>query len=295
MPRTIRDAGFIFGEPGAHRLILLTARDSGGRDELRERFRRATDEFLSQSGVIGMTLDADGPLPPGIAAHLAENPPPGLPAVMLLAARGWGGRSYHAAYAPEHGPALLAGRIEAAVRSAVVSPVRTELLRILPERSCAVVLLTGLDPAENERVRKIVAAVAGEVSDPPVTIFLSRDDAEWAFRLTSGLWHGADDPRPYLAVFFGRGRRLGPVLGGVDLPITAGSLAELIALLDRDAASLPDPAYAFGPHVPLEWDVKASTRAVLRLGFDPDVFAQSMSWADVFGGEAEKSFEAIRP
>jgi len=83
-----------------------------------------------------------------------------------------------------------------------------------------------------------------------------------------------------VAILWGVGRRLGPILSGDKL--TATNLAACFKLLGENCTCTADPRSFLGPCVPLAW-TKAQRQEVRdRLGFDPEAPEARNSLAGVW-------------
>lgn len=166
------------------------------------------------------------------------------------------------------------------VQVAAASPRREELLGEALQAYAVLVLVKGKDPAENERVRRIVESASATiqrlmpsmpkpVDTPPrlVSIPLEQQAAE-----TVLIWGLGFDPapagEPRLAIVYGRGRRLGSTLEGPTITRTA--LQERLALIGQDCECDLDRAWLKGPILPGRWTRDLQQTASKLLGFDPE-------------------------
>jgi len=192
------------------------------------------------------------------------------------------------------------------LRSAIESPRRDELLQYLLRGHSIVLVVEGTDRANNqragswaqdaiERVRDAMPAMAKPIALPPRMIRLSPQEAQheqvllWS--LGVGLVHKdpraqeGKGPRPgkflkqppgyerveasvaQIALLFGRGRKLGPVL---RIPGSRQQdLWRSLGVVGEDCECGLDRSWMRGPMIPHAWSTTDEAEAVAALGFDP--------------------------
>ncbi|MBI2927563.1 MAG: hypothetical protein HYY24_17850 [Verrucomicrobia bacterium] len=157
---------------------------------------------------------------------------------------------------------------------------RDELLRQLPAAYAVVVLVESKDAAANERARLAIRSAIAEITQqmpqmpkpvkvPPQMLALRPDEvaaeATWLWGL--GLEIDAAQ-EPQVAVLYGRGRRIGPNLGGPQ--ISAARLREILAVIGQDCECDLDRSWMQGPVIPARWDGDMRETVLKSLGFDPE-------------------------
>lgn len=160
----------------------------------------------------------------------------------------------------------------------VISPERKEILSLAIETYCAVLLVQGENAAENKRVRKVVdeaiqklSGIMGQlpksIENPPSVIVIPPEtfSQERILLWSLGLDDDADQV-PYVAVIYGRGRRIGDLLEGDE--ITANRIFNILSIIGGSCECGIDREWLLGTMMPLRWDEKAQAAAAKDLGFD---------------------------
>jgi hypothetical protein len=165
-------------------------------------------------------------------------------------------------------------------QNAISSPLREEILDRIVRAYCIVLLIEGKDEAENNRahevavhtrrkIEKIMGQLPKRIEDPPLIIVIPLKKIPEERIL---LWSlGLDEERfgiPHIAVLYGRGRRIGPLLTGDK--ITGDRLYALLSLIGLSCDCGLDKKWMMGPLLPLRWDKKIQSDVVKFLGFDAE-------------------------
>ena len=278
---TVRDSGFVNTGRDPWRLMLYTR--SPEEKEILAAVQLEDGPALAGVEVRVKNLDRDGKGPAFELPALASIER--FPAAVLVAPDGrplvlpW----------PE-GEAPLMDRTRTLLRSVVSSPVRDRVLDGLVDPFCVILLAEGEDAAANRTVReeagKAIARIAPllplmdkPLEKAPIIVPLTRKDrdGEAVLRHALGLDGGSktdgepthDDAKaPRVAVIFGRGRRIGPLLAGGEITETA--LFNILRVVGTDCECDLHPAWFNGPAVPLAWDAERLAYATEILGFDPE-------------------------
>ncbi len=292
-PYSIRDAGFIVRDPKPFRLEVLMRPGEGllsedGRKQLAQAFETAKEKYLSHSniqvevrdfGTEEQVSEADeaavGSL--GLAARLVS------PAGQKLTLR--------------VGPQSSAqGIADGIVRQAVDSPLRTQILHKIVADWCAIVVVEGDDTEESASAVVIVAKAAGDIvgfkpemgdkiTKPPLVVKVRWDDPREQVLLW-GLGLQEVDPKgAKVAILFGAGRRLGPVLWGGA--ITELNIKNALRLLGRNCTCTSEPSQILGPTMPRIWDRDRQAEVREVLGFDPNSPAVVSALAGVWTNYSE--------
>ena len=139
-------------------------------------------------------------------------------------------------------------------------------------------LVSGGDDARDDAARTAVEAaleqlrgvwdrMPKDVGRPPKLLQVGEPATERVLLWSLGI-EAERDGSPAVAVLFGRGRRIGPVLEGPAITETA-----LFGILNAAGQSCEcelDRSWMRGPRIPLRWDDDLKARAVAFLGFDPE-------------------------
>ncbi len=298
-PYSIRDAGFIVRDPSPYDLYICVDDRTPGRESVDEWLAVAAHEWLSDSNVDARAVNLDQNPDHEAASALASLKIRKLPAAVLVSP------DSDALQMP--GPAtdgVSEGELRAIAAAAVSSPKRDELKTHLVDDWCVLVFAEGSDPRANQRARSAVEAAGKEIVGKPTelgpaietephVLTVSVDDPGEQVLLGSLDLAAGDPADPRLAVVFGVGRRLGPVLRGAE--IAERPVLGYLETLGRSCTCTSDPSELLGPSVPLAWD--GDTRAHVReaLGFDPEKPEVRMVLAGVWESVAAPDSGAGEP
>jgi len=164
------------------------------------------------------------------------------------------------------------------VSSLVDSPLRADLIDQLLNCHSVILIVEGQDDGLNQRARTIAKETIEAVQEssamwpkpidrPAELLVLMAKDRE---KEKISLWSWAMDSSggdTHIAILFGRGRRLGPLLT-VD-EAADGKLHQLLTVVSMDCECEYDIAPLFGAMMPHRWTESQETTAVGLLGFDP--------------------------
>lgn len=253
----VRDVGFVDLEPTRHRLVVTPGKATP---------KEVVDTLRHTAGAV--LLDSN------VSAEFAE-PVEAELAIQLISPDG---RSLPLKWEP--GETALADAAWAALETAVSSPTREMLLETMPSAYAVALLAEGTDAAMNavaraatERAIKqiihLMPDLPKQVAAPPKLVVLTRQEAA---RERVLLWSMGVDVEeaadPSLVILYGRGRRVGPVLGGAL--ITQTEVYRSLAVLGQDCECELDRAWMRGPLMPSRWDAELQSAVLKHLGFDAE-------------------------
>ena len=170
--------------------------------------------------------------------------------------------------------------VPSSFHNVVSSRIREEILDHLIKAYCVVLLIEGKDEAENTRaydvvssttrkIAKIMGQLPKRVEKPPHIIVMPQERIPEESVLTWSLgFDGNLANTPHIAVIYGRGRRLGPLLTGER--ITGDRLYRILSLIGLSCDCGLDKRWMMGPLIPLRWDEKIQSDVVKYLGFDAE-------------------------
>lgn len=200
----------------------------------------------------------------------------------------------------------------------VSSPIREKISVDIVKAYSVVLLIEGRDASKNKsaqtavsqaikRIGKIMDLMPKPVDEAPQLIVIppSVASTEKILLWSLGLLDGQTD-EPVVAILYGRGRRLGPLIKGEQ--ITENSIFNLLSIVGADCECGLDRSWMIGSMIPLRWGSKLQDEVVKRLGFDaenPMVKAemkqilsmgdyagmQDQASADIFEGYSEDVLE----
>ncbi len=181
--------------------------------------------------------------------------------------------------------AALAKAVPAALESLLASPLRRQILEKSADTYGVVLLMEGPEPKANAAARETISTAIRNINEqleylptptsgkpidkPPELMVLDQKSLTreqvllWTLRLKP-----EDVNQPRVAVFYGRGRWIGPLFEGENL--TAGNLTQLLSVIGGDCECGLDYRWVQGTMLPLRWDEGLQQKAVASLGFDPE-------------------------
>ena len=158
---------------------------------------------------------------------------------------------------------------------------RNSVISKVYEHYCVILITEGKSAEENQRIRdlanRVVKSISGqmdklekEIREPPVVEIISIKDfnSEKAFLWSMGITEIAETPQ--VAILYGRGRMIGPVLRDERL----------------DERSLK---WMQGTMVPQKWDEDLQKRFANQLGFEPERPASRLEMSQILakGGKGQ--------
>jgi hypothetical protein len=174
----------------------------------------------------------------------------------------------------------LAQAIPAALGSVLDSPLRRQILEKCADAYGVVLLIEGPEPQANVAAREAISTAISQIGEqleflpkpikkPPELVVLDQKSLAreqmllWTLRLKP-----QDVNQPRAAVFYGRGRWLGPLFDAATL--TAGNLTQLLSVIGGDCECGLDHRWLQGTMLPARWDEALQQKVVQSLGFDPE-------------------------
>jgi hypothetical protein len=301
----VREVGFIDTGIEPYRLIVYLPENisASGVSDLKEAMAPALADTNIRFEPVTIGGDANLPALEFVRAQGISR----FPAVVLVSPDG---QSMPVAL-PEKA-ASLAEAVSTAVQSIVDSPTRREILEKCADSYGVALLVEGPEPQANTMARQAISAALSQVgeqlgslpkpiSKPPELVVLDRKSLarERMLLWTLGL-KAQDVNQPHAAVFYGRGRWLGPVFkGGI---LSEDNLTQLLSIIGADCECSLDHRWLQGTMLPARWDETLQQKVVQSVGFDPEnpmtkaemvsIVRRSMGGADsppATGGAGESS------
>ncbi|MFC1715304.1 hypothetical protein ACFL6S_16665 [Candidatus Poribacteria bacterium] len=282
---TVRDVGFADVGSAPYRLYYYVRNDTS--EELTSTFRQISYVALMDSNVEAAIINVDQREDNlGTEANAAYDQAmkyadfwniQSFPAAVLTSPTG---RSLVLPISVSDEP--FRETIWSVLEGVVISPGRNEILSAAISTYCVIVLVQGNNATENERARKAVDDAVQELSKimsqmpdsiekPPEVMVMppksfSRERVLlWGLGVSEGVRQGSHI-KPYVAVIYGRGRRIGPLLKGEE--ITAKEIFNILSIIGESCECGIDKRWLMGMMIPLRWGAKAQSEAVENLGFD---------------------------
>ncbi len=263
---TVRDVGFVDLGDEPYRLYAFLAPGDAA-----DSFRQLGTGLLLDSNIQLEVVDPADDSHPAIAQRTLADAGSTKQAVLVAA----DGRAIPIALGNGE-----AGGTPAALDAICESPLRRELRDLVIDHFCVVVLAEGKDREANlsaetavqtafDELAKVFDRMPKDVGELPSTLTIPHSDRARESLLLFGLGFDTEQTEsPTIAVVFGRGRRVGPVLHGAA--ITSATVFGILANAGQSCECDLDRSWMRGPRIPLRWDQATRDRAAQRLGFDAD-------------------------
>ena len=164
------------------------------------------------------------------------------------------------------------------IEIAVASPIRQKIIDIVSRMYGVVLLIEGAESEKNrlalqsiksaiKDISEVLTIMPKPIKEGPQIIVLPHDDVQNQKVL---LWSvGADVEEfkePQVAVLFGRGRRIGPVLKADQL--SPENIFSLLSIIGADCECGLDRSVMLGKMMPMRWEKQVQSDLVAELGFD---------------------------
>jgi len=269
----VRETGFV--DLGMSSYLFLCYTDGKVPGEFVSSFEKAAESVLDETNVGYEFIDT---------ATQSDHP-----ALKYLDGEGENAYPYLLLLSPQ-GSAQMAGfqvaedagvqSVSALISKAVDSPLRDTLVQHLSKVYGVVLLIEGEAVSENERAREVAEQVISEIeahmqfmpkeiTNGPVLVTLKRDaiPEERVLLWSLGL-EGEGLLEPHLAVLYGKGRWIGPVLEGGE--IQEEILFNILSVIGADCECGLDPRLLRGTPLPVRWVEARQAEVAKDLGFDPE-------------------------
>lgn len=180
-------------------------------------------------------------------------------------------------------PLTLAGvdvSLAETLDSVLVSTARAEVLAKTAACYGVVLVIEGPDEAANALARDAAKAAVAQVGaqmefmpkaiagSPQVVMLAAESVAREKVLLWSLGAEPADINEPHAAIFYGRGRWIGPLFRGEQ--ITKENLERVLFVIGADCECGLDQRWLQGTMLPARWDEGLQAMAAQTLGFDPE-------------------------
>lgn len=182
--------------------------------------------------------------------------------------------------APPTGGQSLVEAVSSSLEAVLDSPARRQILEKAADSYGVVLLLEGPQPDRNTAAREAVSAAISYVGEQLVHLpkpiargpeMVVLDQSSLA-REEMLLWALGLEPKdvnePCAAVFYGRGRWIGPLFKGEML--TDENLLRILPVIGADCECGLDHRWLQGTMLPARWDQALQQKVASSLGFDPE-------------------------
>ena len=161
-----------------------------------------------------------------------------------------------------------------------ISPARKKLKDNIIKSYGIAFFVEGTNNEENIKVRNTLNKAINEITDvmgglphpvntPPYLITLKVEDIKNEDVLLWSLgWEKEDFGKPVIALMYGRGRRMGPLLIGSR--IKEDVIQNMLRFIGEDCECGLDRSWMLGTMIPLRWDARLKAGVLKERGFDAD-------------------------
>lgn len=120
-----------------------------------------------------------------------------------------------------------------------------------------------------EEIKLVMMSLPKPVHIPPAIITIKANErADEDVLLWSLGWEKADLGKPAVALIYGRGRRMGPMLKGDK--INKDVIRNMLRFIGEDCECGLDRSWMLGTMIPMRWDSKLKAAVLSQYGFDAD-------------------------
>ena len=299
---TVRDIGFTDLGSTPYQLYLYF--DNNTPEKIVSAFQRITYAALLDANVEAETIDIKQQTQHQGLSFLRSQNIKSMPAVILMSSDG-SAVNLPFSYSDNN----YNEPVWQIVEKVVSSPLREKIVKSVATTYGVVLLIEGKDKKQNSLAQKVLKRAIEDISlvldimpkpikEPPQLIevsqqqFLQEKVLFWSIDVKM-----KDTNEPQVAILYGRGRRIGPVLKGDE--ITKNNVFSLLSLIGADCECGLDRSWMLGKMIPLRWDSKIQSGLIKSLGFDVESpmvkaeMSQILSLAPSFLGQNKKSITPL--
>lgn len=265
----VLEVGFIDLEIEPYRLygFITSQMTPESVSTLRDEIETALVATNVRFETVNVDRDTDHPA----LAYLAQHEINEFPAAILVSPDG------QSMPIPLSGADMRAGR---ALDAVLTSAVRAEILKKVAECYGVVLVIEGPDETSNALARDAAQAAVDQVTaqmefmpkpisrGPQVVTLAAEQVASEKVLLWSLGAEPADINEPHAAIFYGRGRWIGPLFRGQQ--ITQDNLEKVLFVIGADCECGLDHRWLQGTMLPARWDEGSQAVVAQTLGFDPE-------------------------
>ena len=280
---TVRETGFV--DLGIDPYLLYCYVNQDTPADTVSAFKEVLSADLVDTNIRAEIIDADGQKEHPAAKFLDEWQIQSFPAAVLVSPDG---QSIQIPVTQSGQP--FKDTLSSAVDHILSSAKRKEILQQAAKNYGVVLLIEGPDAQANSDANNIIAAAIEGVSsqlewmpkpvnEPPVSATLDSESLTQEKLLLWSLDLDVEDiNQPHAAIFYGRGRWIGPMFKGEG--ITENDLASVLFVIGGDCECGLDRRWLQGTMLPARWDQELQALAAESLGFDPEnpMIKSEISW-----------------
>jgi len=269
----VRDIGFVDLVPHPYLLFCFVQNDT--QEQVITALKQISYTTFLDSNIKVEIINVDQEKSHPAMEHLLFREIGSLPAAILLSPNG---KSLVLPISASLEP--FDKTVRSSFHSVISSPIREKILDHMIKAYCVVLLIEGKNEAENTRayevvsrttrkIAKIMGQLPKRIEEPPHIIVMHQElfPEESLLLWSLGLEENQIN-KPHIAVIYGRGRRIGPLLTGEI--ITGDRLYRTLSVIGLSCDCGLDKRWMTGPLLPLRWDDKMQSDVVKFLGFDAE-------------------------
>jgi len=269
---TVREIGFAdFGKDSYH-LVLFD--DSRISDENAKLFAKISGAALLDANIIVQIINVEKGDTSVFLKYYKEFDSNGLPNVVLVSPE----KRAKAFYIDTSGD--FSQTVWSLLEEILTSRARYRLKKNIIESYGVVYFIEGRNTEENRKARETVENAVAEikrlmsslpkpVNIPPAIITIKTGEIESEDVLLWSLgWEPADIEKPAVALIYGRGRRMGPLLK--DEKIKLEVVRNMLRFIGEDCECGLDRSWMLGTMIPLRWNSKLKAGVLKQYGFDAE-------------------------
>jgi len=269
----VRDVGFVDTKSGPFSLYCFV------RDDTPQEFISFFEQ-ISNAALIDMNVEVEVIKIDQIKNHAALEyiqfmEIKSFPAAVLVSTKG------RALVLPVSAPdRTFKKTVRSTLESIEASPIREEILYHIVKAYCVVLLIEGKEANKNKNIHEITSSARQKISrimgqlpkrieEPPHIIVVSQEmlSKERVLLWSLGIDENQPD-EPHVAVIYGRGRKIGPLLIGDQ--ITEARLYNILSVIGLSCECGLDRDWMMGTLIPLRWGTEVKSDVVKFLGFDAE-------------------------
>ncbi|MEK6247613.1 MAG: hypothetical protein N2C12_05490 [Planctomycetales bacterium] len=269
---TVRDVAFVDLGEQLYRLFLVTK--EGDHDSLSAALGQAAKSVLSDANVVAELVELDKTSDHAAADYALSAGVTTYPAAILVSPDD---RSLQLPW--EVSAESDVKQLKTLLGKLVESPRRKEIFGQVLDVHSVILVIDGNDEAINDEVKELAEQLIPQVSDalelmpkpikhPPHLIHLTQEEARTEQILLWSLGVELADTSPaQIALVFGRGRQLGPVLRFPE--DKHQQLIHSLSVVGQDCECGLDRRWMQGQMIPHAWTSDDEVTAMQKLNFDP--------------------------
>lgn len=265
----VRETGFIYLAQKPYHVFIYYSNDTPAKDV--EILKQLASHHFMDSNIEALFVNVD--VADSSSAYPKPNKSTSLPAAKLQSPDG----QFIDLPLSSEGLSLKASAGKA-FESINYSRIRDEILQKCISNYAVILLFEGADSKANKGAREVAKSAIEHIASkmsllpkkidlPPVLVSIKNNDPDYILPWSLGL-DNSKRQMPRMAIVYGRGRWIGPIIQG-EL-ISKRNLSELLLIVGADCECGIDKDWMRGTMIPASWNEKSRKDVALNLEFDPE-------------------------